>query len=163
MPKPEKYVERKDPPVLYTRRTSYAKTIFMLEEGTDELQKHPRLGSSVREQWIRFRGNTGGVVNGQAQGFPISALLFLCDNFRPLVEAYREAGNWFPTMCCSVEVKKEPPTVRKWEWLFMRVEARTIMNWANNIGVVILNEEGGGSCFVEAYGVGCACGEEFED
>jgi len=33
----EKFVERKDGPRLFKRKTSYGKTVFMLEEGTGEL------------------------------------------------------------------------------------------------------------------------------
>jgi hypothetical protein len=71
---------------------------LMFEAGTNEVQMHSRYGPRVREQWIRFRGDAGGFDNGQAQRFSISSLTFLCDNdnFRPIMEAYGEVGNWFP-------------------------------------------------------------------
>jgi hypothetical protein len=90
---------------MFKRRTSYGKTGFMLETETNQLQTHPRLGPNVREQWIRWRGDAGGLTDGEAQGFTISSLPFLCDNFRPIVDAYGEMGNWFPTMCCSVGLR----------------------------------------------------------
>jgi len=80
------------------RRTPYAWTIFILEPKTNELQSHPRYGPSVREQWIRFRGDAGGFADEQAQGFLVSSLPFICEDYRPLVEAYGEGGNLFPTM-----------------------------------------------------------------
>jgi hypothetical protein len=132
----------KDSPELFARRTLYAKTVSMLEGRTNEVQMHPRYGPSVREQLIRFRGDAGAFDNGQAQGFSISSLPLLCDNFRPMVEAYGEVGNYFPTMCCSVEVKKAPPTPQGWQWLFMRAKTRVIKKERNDIGVVIMDGEG---------------------
>jgi len=65
----------------------------------------------VRGQWIQFRSDVGGLVNGEAQGFFLSLrYCFSCDNFRPILEAYGEVGNSFSALCCSVEVKKGRPT-----------------------------------------------------
>jgi hypothetical protein len=82
LPPLENRVEMKDSPELFAR-TLYAKTVSMLEARTNEVQMHPRYGPSVREQWIRSRGDAGGFDSGQAQGFSISSLPFLCDNFLP--------------------------------------------------------------------------------
>jgi hypothetical protein len=88
-------VGMKDSPELFARRTLYAKTVSMLEARTNEVQMHPIYGPSVREQWIRFRGDAGGFDNGQAQEFSTSSLPFLCDNFRAIVEAYGEVVTSF--------------------------------------------------------------------
>ena len=139
IPKRDTCVERKDPPLLFVRRTAFAKAIFMLPHDTNELGASATLGPSIREQWIRWRNDTGG-PNGE--GFSISSLPFLADTFIPLPEAYGLTGNWFPTMCLGIEVKKAPPTEKGWEWLFMRIEMRVVKYGRNDIDVVIMDEEG---------------------
>jgi hypothetical protein len=130
--------ERRDPPALWTLRPANAKLIMEVAPETNALMAHPVLGASVREQWVRWRDSSDA-----EKGFDVSGLCFLVDTFRPLVEAYGEEGYWFPTMSCSVEVKKGPPKGEKgWEWLFMRIESHQIRYGRVDIDVVILDKEG---------------------
>jgi acyl-coenzyme A thioesterase PaaI-like protein len=141
IPTRETCVEQRDAPGLFERRTAYGHVEILLPPTSTALGASGPFGASVRDQWIRWRPSWKPNQTVPS-GFSISSLCFLADAFIPLIEAYGITGNWFPTMSCSVEVKKAPPTEKGWQWLFMRVEARVIKNGRNDIDVIILDEEG---------------------
>jgi hypothetical protein len=120
------------------QRPAAFKINILLPAGSGELMYHPTLGPSVREQWVQWRDSVGD----NSEGFQISALAYLADAFRPLPEAYRLKGNWYPTLSYGLEVKKAPPTEKGWEWLFLRIETMQVKNGRFDLDVVILDEDG---------------------
>jgi acyl-CoA thioesterase len=118
------------------RRPAAFKLTVMLPKGSDSLAAHPKLGPSVREQWVKWRKGVG-------ETFDVGSLAYLADAFKPLTESFGLVGYWYPTMSFGMEVKRKFDIKEGgWEWLFLRIEMHEVRNGRFDLEVLIFNEEG---------------------
>lgn len=130
----------------------------------------PRQGQRTRssaDEWIRL-------ANGEK--WTNSSLGYVCDMWPMPVEAFLHDQNpydvstieggkdklkptklWYPTLLLNLDVKKALPDEGV-EWLFVRVEAKQIMNGRMDLEIVIMDE--GGELVALSHHVAFAIGAE---
>lgn len=139
IPKRESCLRKLLPPGLEAKFPLLWKLQRFSPPGGDESLASPSERPSVREEWVRWEEGVGGA---DGEGFNVLSLPFLADSFQPLPVAYGVKDYWYPTLCYGLDVKKEPPTAKGWEWLFLRVEMLKVAHGRFDMRMLILDEEG---------------------
>jgi hypothetical protein len=112
----------------------------------------PALGKRpVLDQWTRFRpgGNTEGRWTNEAVAFLVDIFPMALDGFDTMAD--KAAGTesvkgklakyWYPTVTLNIDFKKRLPASGV-EWLYSRVQTRSVRNGRTDEDVVILDEQG---------------------
>lgn len=115
----------------------------------------PALGKPpVLDQWTRFRpgGNTEARWTNEAVAFLVDMFPMALDGFDTMAKAADNAAGtesakgkvakyWYPTVTLNIDFKKRLPASGV-EWLYSRVQTRSVRNGRTDLDVVVLDEQG---------------------
>ncbi|RHZ71051.1 hypothetical protein CDV55_108499 [Aspergillus turcosus] len=115
----------------------------------------PALGKPpVLDQWTRFRpgGNTEARWTNEAVAFLVDMFPMALDGFDTMGKAADNAAGtepakgkvakyWYPTVTLNIDFKKRLPASGV-EWLYSRVQTRSVRNGRTDLDVVVLDEQG---------------------
>ncbi|KAF4210419.1 hypothetical protein CNMCM8980_004078 [Aspergillus fumigatiaffinis] len=114
----------------------------------------------VVDQWARFRpgGNTEARWTNEAVAFLVDMFPMALDGFDSMGKATKEEGTtddaaetesakgklakyWYPTVTLNIDFKKRLPASGV-EWLYSRVQTKSVRNGRTDLDVVVLDEQG---------------------
>jgi hypothetical protein len=121
----------------------------------------PALGKPpVVDQWARFRpgGNTEARWTNEAVAFLVDMFPMALDGFDSMGKTTKEGGTtddaaetesakgklakyWYPTVTLNIDFKKRLPASGV-EWLYSRVQTKSVRNGRTDLDVVVLDEQG---------------------
>ncbi|EAL87075.1 hypothetical protein ACP6JC_004919 [Aspergillus fumigatus] len=121
----------------------------------------PALGKTpVVDQWARFRpgGNTEARWTNEAVAFLVDMFPMALDGFDSMGKVTKEGGTtddaaetesakgklakyWYPTVTLNIDFKKRLPASGV-EWLYSRVQTKSVRNGRTDLDVIVLDEQG---------------------